>query len=290
MSVKSTYIVKLKYEPKVPVDARNISPNSFAGKSLNDILKLGILEGGVSVELKDLFDVSGPPNAPGDVNSIEILIEGLGSGKLKYIGYRMSGGRIVVKGDVGHFAGYRMIGGSILIEGKAGSYLGAKMKGGSIEVMKGCGDCVGGKLPGERPGKGMSGGEIVIHGDAGSQIGFGMKGGRIIIDGNAGMLCGLNMMGGTILIQKNCDLYPGARMTAGRVIVGGVVEGILPSFYFDSIVPSVRVGKISMNKPFAVFIADAVVGGRGSVYISLEDNKSLIEQYKDFMEERVEVE
>jgi len=39
-----------------------------------------------------------------------------------------------------------------------------------------------------------------------------------------------------------------------------------------------------------MFIADAIVGGRGSVYISLEENKSLIDQYKDLVEERIEVE
>ncbi|MEM2137040.1 MAG: formylmethanofuran dehydrogenase subunit C [Candidatus Methanomethylicia archaeon] len=289
MSV-TTYILKLKNPSIVPIDSRNISPDKFAGKSLEEIEKLKVLEGGRETVIGDLFELEGPDVAPKESGNIEIIVEGSSTGKLRYLGYKMGGGKIIVKGDAGHFTGYKMSNGSIIVEGKAGNYVGAKMKGGIIEVSKDCGDCIGGKLPGEKLGKGMSGGSIIVHGNAGSQVGVGMKGGRILIDGDAGMLCGSYMMGGTIIIRGGCGLYSGARMTAGRIIIGGVVEGILPSFYADSIVPSVKVRDVAFMKPFMIFIADAVVGGRGTLYISIEENRELVEPYMEIVTGVLEIE
>ncbi|MEM0211895.1 MAG: formylmethanofuran dehydrogenase subunit C [Candidatus Methanomethylicia archaeon] len=286
-----TYRLKLKDKFIVPIDARSISPDNFVGKSLEDIKKISIFEGGRESTIEDIFDVEGPSFSSKEaLNNVEIIIEGASTGKLRYLGYKMSGGKIIVKGDAGHFIGYRMSNGVIIVEGRAGSYVGSKMKGGSIEIFKDCGDCIGGKLPGEKPGKGMSGGSIIVHGNAGSQVGVGMKGGRILIDGNSGMLCGSYMMGGTIIVKMRCGLYPGARMTAGRIIVGGIVEGILPSFYVDSIIPSIKVREVVFNKPFMIFLGDVLVGGRGTLNISLEDNKLLIEPYKELLEEVFEIE
>ncbi|MCX8168903.1 MAG: formylmethanofuran dehydrogenase subunit C [Candidatus Methanomethylicia archaeon] len=290
MSTKYTYIFKLKRASIVPIDVRNISPYKFIGKSLDEIKKFKVFEGGREATIEDLFEVDGPASSPKDVNSIEIIVNGFNTNKLRYLGYKMNGGKIVVKGDVGHFIGYKMSNGSITVEGRAGSYIGAKMKGGSIEVFKDCGDCIGGKLPGEKLGKGMSGGSIVIHGNAGSQVGVGMKGGRILIDGNVGMLCGSYMTGGTIIVRGNCHIYPGSRMIGGRIIIGGRVEGILPSFYVDSIVPSIKVREVVFPKPFMVFIADVIVGGRGMLYISLQDNEELLKPYKEVIKEVVEIE
>lgn len=285
------YKLKLKDKFIVPIDARNISPDKFVGKSLDEIRKIKIFEGGRESIIEDIFDVEGPEKSSKEsLNNVEIIVEGPSTGKLRYLGYKMSGGKIIVKGDSGHFIGYKMSNGVIIVEGKAGNYVGSKMKGGSIEILKDCGDCIGGKLPGEKPGKGMSGGSIIVHGNAGSQVGVGMKGGRIIIEGNAGMLCGSYMTGGTLIIKMKCGLYPGSRMTSGRVIIGGAVEGILPSFYADSIIPSLKIRDVSFNKPFMLFLGDAISNGRGMLYISIEDNKLLVEQYKELLEEVLEIE
>ncbi len=284
VNVNTAYVVKLKSKPMAPIDSRNISPDKFAGRSLSDIKLLKVLEGGRETVLEELFDLDGPTTTVRESREVEIVITGPGTNKLKYLGYRMSGGRIVVKGDVGHLAGYRMSGGSIVIEGGAGSYLGAKMKGGTIEVFGDVGDFAGGKLQGEKPGKGMSGGAIVIHGNAGSQIGVGMSKGTIIIEGSAKLLVGAFMTGGSILVQGDCSGFAGARMTGGKIVVGGSIESVLPSFYVDSIVPSAGVKGRTINKQFMVFAGDALVNGRGMLYIAYEDNKLLLEQYKELVE------
>lgn len=282
--VKTTYVVKLKSKPTVPIDSRNISPDKFAGRSLSDIKLLKVLEGGRETFLEELFDLEGPTTAVREPGEIEIVITGPETSKLKYLGYKMSNGKLVVKGDVGHLAGYKMSGGSIVIEGGAGSYLGAKMKGGTIEVFRDVGDFAGGKLQGEKPGKGMSGGTIIIHGNAGSQIGVGMSKGTIIVEGSAKVLVGAFMTGGSILVQRSCGGFAGARMTGGKIVIGGAVESVLPSFYVDSMVPSAGVKGRTINKQFMVFIGDVLVDGKGMLYVAYEDNKLLLEQYRELVE------
>lgn len=278
------YSLYLKTKPTVLIDVRYLTPDKFAGKGLTDIKGIDVWVGGVKTHLSEVFDVVGPEKAPTDPGQITITFE-VGSNKLCYIGYRMSKGKIVVKGDAGHLVGYKMVGGSIVVEGNARDYVGAKMKDGTIEIHGSVGHRLGGKLPGEKMGKGMKGGTIVVHGNAGSEVGVGMERGLIIIHGSAGNLVGCGMLGGSVVVRGDCGLYPGAEMSGGRVIVGGRVGAILPSFYVDSIVPSISVRGVKLDKPFMVFTGDVVMGGKGLLYISYNDNKELLEYYKSLIEE-----
>ncbi|MEM1646030.1 MAG: formylmethanofuran dehydrogenase subunit C [Ignisphaera sp.] len=279
-----SFTLKLKSVPTVLTDVRCISPDKFVGKKLGEIRNLNIIEGGVTVTLDTLFDVDGPTTAPQDAKAIEIIVEN-SIDKLCYIGYKMSNGKIIIKGNVGHFAGYKMKGGTMVIYGNARNYLGAKMVNGTIEVHGNTGHNVGGKLHGEKPGKGMRGGVIHIHGNAGADVGWGASGGTIIIDGDAGNFVGADMVGGAIIVKGSVGIYPGLWMLGGRIVVGGSVRAILPSFYIDSITPLLRVRGIMFQKPFAIFIGDAVVFGKGMLQISYEDNKHILDQYKHILEE-----
>ena len=279
-----TYTLNLKVKPTVLIDLRHVTPDKFAGKEISEIKDLPVLEGGKKTYLSEIFEISGPLKAPKDPASISIVIE-QGSDKFCYVGYKMSNGNIMIKGDVGHFVGYKMRGGNIIIKGNARNYVGAKIKGGTIEVYGDVGHRLGGKLAGEKPGKGMRSGTIIVHGNAGAEVGIGMKKGLIIIEGNAGNLVGADMTGGTIIVKGNCGLYPGTGMVAGRIVIGSKIGGILPSFYVDSLLPSIKVKGITFNKPFMLFLGDVVVNGKGLLYISYEDNKTLLEHYKVLIEE-----
>ncbi len=272
------FVFRLKSRPRVPLDVRHLRPDDFIGMRLDDILKLRAWEGCRKITLGDLFDViEAPKEAPKDVKLIEIEVLGDLTKKFWYLGYKMTGGRIIVRGDGGHLVGYKMSGGSIVVYGNVGNWLGAKMRGGEIEVHGNAGSFVGAKLLGEKPGRGMRGGTIAVHGSAGSFIGFGMGGGTIIINNNAGDGIGVDMAGGTIIIQNNAGLHHGIGMSGGRVVVGGRIGNIMPSFYIDSIVPEVRVRGRMFRKQFALFIGDVIVGGRGSILIAYEENRELIE-------------
>ena len=285
----ATYVLYLKVKPTVLIDLRHVTPDRLAGKEISEIRDLSILEGGKKTCLSEIFEISGPSRAPKDPASINIVIEG-GSDKLCYVGYKMSSGNIMVKGNVGHLVGYKMRGGKIIVKGNARNYVGAKMKGGTIEIHGNVGHRLGSKLVGEKPGKGMRNGTIIVHGNAGSEVGVGMKRGLIMVEGSAGNLVGADMSGGTIIIKENCGLYPGVGMLAGKIVIGKEVGGILPSFYVDSLLPSIKVKGIVFNKQFMLFFGDAVVNGKGLLYISYEDNKALLEHYRILIkEEGVEI-
>ncbi|MEM1525771.1 MAG: formylmethanofuran dehydrogenase subunit C [Ignisphaera sp.] len=279
-----SFTLRLKSTPTVLTDVRCISPDKFAGKRLEEIRNLKVLEGGVATTLDTLFDVEGPSTAPQDAKAIEINVEN-SLDKLCYVGYKMSNGKVVLKGGVGHFAGYKMKGGAIMIYGNVRNYLGAKMVNGTIEVYGNVGHRIGGKLQGEKAGKGMKGGTIHVHGNAGADVGWGAGGGTIIIDGNAGNFIGADMVGGVIIVKGNVGIYPGSRMIGGRIVVGGSTRAIFPSFYIDSVVPSLKVRGITFQKPFAIFIGDAVVFGKGMLQVSYEDNKHILDYYKYILEE-----
>ncbi len=279
-----TYSLYLKIKPTVLIDVRHLTPDEFAGKELSSIKSIAVWEGGKKTYLSELFDIKGPEKAPADPGQITITFE-VGSSKLCYIGYKMSKGKIIVKGDAGHLVGYKMRGGNIVVEGSARDYVGAKMKDGTIEIHGNVGHKLGGKLLGEKPGKGMKGGTIIVHGNAGSEVGVGMERGVIIINGNAGNLVGSDMTGGSVVVRGNCGLYPGSGMSGGRIIVGGKVDAILPSFYADSMVPSISIRGVKFDKPFMVFIGDVIVGGKGLLYISYSDNRELLEYYRSLIEE-----
>lgn len=281
--------LKLKTRPTVVLDCRAIKPDTFAGKNIEDIRALKIREGNRSIALEEIFEVEAPTSIPKDINNVEIVIKGNGTNKIRYLGYKMSGGKIIVEGDVGHLTGYKMINGTIVVKGNTGNWLGAKMKNGLIEVHGNAGSFVGAKLLGEKPGKGMKGGMIIIHGDAGSNIGAGMKKGTIIIEGNAEEAVGAYMIGGSILIQGNCKGSVGLRMSGGKIVVNGKVDGILPSFYADSIVGAAKVKGRVFKKPFMLFMGDVLVNGRGLLFIAYEENKALLAPYEKLVQE-VEVE
>lgn len=267
-------VLKPKFLFTVPVEAERITPDVFAGKSLDEIAKLPVYEGNTKRALGDLFNVEGSPGS----QAVDTLIRIEGDlSKVRRIGEGMTAGKIVVKGDVGHYVGFSMKGGFIEIHGNAGLWLGGKMKGGEITVFGNVGDFVGGSLRGELPGKGMRKGTIVIHGNAGSEVGRGMSGGSILVHGSVGVLPGIDMRGGTIGVKGDCEGKPGARMAAGRVIIGGRVPSILPSFYIDEVRESVKAGPEKLVGPFYVFIGDVLADVKcgGRLFVSIHNNPHL---------------
>ncbi len=275
--------LRLKYDFKVPIDVRCVSPDVFAGKGIDDIGNLQVYEGNRARILKDLFIIEGEVGKT--PSETQITIEG-GSPKLRWIGYRMNGGKISVEGDVGHYAAARMHSGIIEVQGNAGSRLGAKMEGGNVEVFGNAGDHAGAYYWGEKPGMGMKGGTIVIHGNAGSEIGGGMSKGTILVEGNVGQLPGIDMTGGRIDIEGDCEGKPGARMKGGRITILGRVPMILLSFYINNIVESTTIGpkKVRVEGPFYLFQGDVMANIRcgGRFYVSARSNPHL-KPYEKFL-------
>jgi formylmethanofuran dehydrogenase subunit C len=128
----------------------------------------------------------------------------------------------------------------------------------------------------------MRGGKIVVDGNVGSDSGCYVQGGLIKIKGNAGAFLGYHMSDGTIHLEKNAGPRLGANMVGGKIVVGGVVEDMMPTFTIDSSKPKVKIDDTeSAQGPFYVFLGDLAENGSGKLFVSKANNPNLkvLEKY-----------
>lgn len=207
--------------PTVPLEAEAINPNRLVGLSLSEVAKQRVLYGNAEADLGEFFKVSGDPNG-------EIRVAGALS-RVKMIGAGMSGGRIVIEGDVGPHLGMAMSGGEIVVNGNTGDWLGPEMSGGRILVKGDAGHTVGAAYRGSRIG--MRGGQIVVHGKAGNETGNAMRNGLIAIGGDCGDFAGVNMLAGTIVVLGELGWRAGAGMKRGSIVAMQDAP-VLPTFTY----------------------------------------------------------
>lgn len=205
--------------PNARINLNGIKPSALNGKSAEEIAKTRICVGTETIELGELFSVSG---AAGDT----VVIAG-GTDKFDYIGERLDAGTIVVEGDVGGYSGRRMSGGRLDIKGNAGPYVASRMSDGLITVAGSAGDYVGGIKAGEKFG--MTGGQVVVEGAIGARAGDRMRRGTIIARGAFGAHAASRMMGGTLWTETGFGPEPGPLLRRGTLI-GPTVDALLPTF------------------------------------------------------------
>ena len=222
--------LKLKKELEIPLEAESITPDNFAGKSVNEIKKLVVYYGREELTIGDFFSVSGKSEEKDDLT---IIIDGDLS-KLKRIGENMSGGEIIINGDVGMHVGNQMSGGKIQVNGNADDWAGAMLKGGELEITGDAGNYVGSAYRGFW--KGMTNGVIKVNGKVGVEAMLWASGSvpakrlPTLICGNAGSFLGLHNHGGTIIVEGDVDRCAGADQVKGMIVVKGKVSRLLPSF------------------------------------------------------------
>ena len=217
MSIKLT----LQTTPTVPLEAEVITPDKLAGLKEAEIAKLTVQHGNEPAALGDFFKVSGAGND-------EVQLEG-DLTRIKLIGSGMTGGRLVISGNVGMHVGAGMSGGEIVVEGDAGDWAGAEMLGGRLTIKGNAGHLVGSGYRGSRIG--MQGGEIIVHGHAGNEVGGAMRRGLIAIGGNSGDFTGVNMLAGSIIVLGQLGWRTGAGLVRGSIISMHEAE-LLPTFSY----------------------------------------------------------
>ncbi|MFW9988573.1 MAG: formylmethanofuran dehydrogenase subunit C [Candidatus Odinarchaeota archaeon] len=222
--------LKLKEEPEFPLEADVITPDQFAGKSAAQIKKLIVFHGNEERTLGEFFDVTGNKS---EVNDIKIIIDGDLS-NVKHIGEKMTGGEIIVNGNVGMHVGSKMSGGKILVNGNADDWAGAMLNGGELEITGNAGNYVGAAYRGYW--KGMQNGVIKVKGKIGNEALSWVNGSKpgkrfpTLICGGAGSFLGIHSHGGTIIVEGDCDRCIGADQVRGTIVVKGKINRILPSF------------------------------------------------------------
>jgi formylmethanofuran dehydrogenase subunit C len=245
----------IKKIPEIGMEAENISPDVFAGKSPTDIGNLEVYVGNRREKIEKFFRIDG--KRVENAVDLRIVVKGDVS-RVKRIGQGISAGEILINGDVGMHLGSRMRGGRILVNGDVASWVGMEMSDGRIEIRGNAGNFVGSAYRGNF--KGMEGGEIIVHGDVGSNTGGCMINGDITIKGNAEQFLGVRMQGGLITVDGDVSSRAGAEMRSGTIIVKGKVGEMLPSFKKEGVVEK-EGGK------FTEYTGDLAEDGKGKIYV-----------------------
>ncbi len=245
--------LKPKAEIKISVEAENISPDKFAGRTESEIQSLEVWMGNHKTTLGELFSVK--VNGKGGAADTTIIMEGDFS-RVKRIGEGMTAGLVSIKGNVDMHLGSKMSGGKITVAGDADSWAGREMKGGEIVIEGNAGYYLGAGYRGETCG--MRGGKITVFGNALDFLGEHMCGGEIVVKGNAGILPGLSNNGGKIVIEGSTS-RPGSEMAKGTIIVGKVEE-MMPVFKLEG---TEALDGINYKK----YTGDVIVNGKGLLYV-----------------------
>ena len=215
--------------PKVPVEAENISPDVFAGKTAKDIRGLNVWAGNRKVKLGELFQVRARPGKISD--EPHIIIDG-DVKSVKQVGAGMSCGKITINGSVGMHLASMMSGGEVIVKGSVSDWAGAEMEGGFLRVMGDAGNFLGAAFRGSDLG--MKGGVIIVHGDVGDHAGKFMRRGVVVVLGDLGDFAGAIMKAGTLMVFGRAGLRLGAMMSRGTIVVYGGVKELLPTFKYDA--------------------------------------------------------
>ncbi len=217
-------VLKAKEQPAVGLEAENIAPAVFAGKSVSEIRGLPVFEGNVEKKVDDFFEVSGESGATSA--ETRIVIEGDVS-LTKRIGQGMRDGEMHIKGSAGMHLGSKMRGGIVTVDGDCESFCFQEMRGGEVSIKGSAGNYLGSATRGNW--RGMRGGTITVEGNTGSEIATFMKGGKIHVKGDAASFAGVHMNKGLIVIDGRAERRIGAEMIGGNIVASSV-EAMLVGF------------------------------------------------------------
>jgi formylmethanofuran dehydrogenase subunit C len=259
----------LRQRPDQRLDLSALVPHRLAGKSVAEIERIDLATSRHRVDAGEVFRVrAGSPE--------QIRLEGA-CDRLDLIGHGMTGGEIIVEGDIGAKAGRLMTGGRLMIHGDAGPWAASGMQGGHLEITGSVGDRLGGPLAGEVAG--MRGGVVLVGGDAGERAGDRLRRGTIIIQGAAGPYAGSRMLAGTLIVRRAVGVLPGYLMRRGTIVCGASDTVLSPTFLDCGIHHLIGMRLLAafvrpynkqvasiLDRPLRRFAGDMAALGKGEVF------------------------
>lgn len=243
-----TVTITMKNAPALFLEADTISPDAFAGKSAAQIAELPVYEGNNPSTLGKYFEISGSAGATAE--DTKIVVRG-DVARVKYIGFKMTGGEVIVEKSADQYVGAWMKGGKITVKGDVAAFAGTAMKGGEMVIEGNAGNYLGAAYRGDW--RGMSGGKILVKGDAGSDTGMYMLGGEITVNGNIDVHVMTHAEGGTVIVRGNAKSKVGGQMVDGNIYIFGTIDVMMPGFKPNGEV-ELEVG--GTKAKFAHFIGD----------------------------------
>ncbi|HJJ83417.1 MAG TPA: formylmethanofuran dehydrogenase subunit C [Methanocorpusculum sp.] len=226
-----TVTVTLTKQPELYLEADQITPDVFAGKSLEEIGAIFISEGKVKYPLSEFATIEG---AAGETAAdTKIVLKGDWT-KVKRIGQQMTAGEIVIDSDADMYIGGWMKGGKLTVNGNVDSFCGIAMAGGELTINGNAQNHVGSAYRGDW--RGMTGGVLRVKGNVGNDIGTFMRGGTIIVEGDAFIHVLTHGEGGKIIVKGNIEGRVGGQAVKGDVYVNGKIDFMMPGFaYVDDV-------------------------------------------------------
>ena len=161
-----------------------------------------LLDGGTSVPLGDLFEVTGAP-----------------AGRVRFEGDLTKADRL----------GAGLAEGEVLVEGPVGDEAGLGMSGGVIDVHGDAGARAGGAAGDAR--RGMTGGELLVRGGAGPEPGLRMRRGLVVVMADVAGQAGAGMIAGTVIVSGDAGPAPGRWSKRGSIVALGSVQ-IPPTYRY----------------------------------------------------------
>ncbi|MDD3406926.1 MAG: formylmethanofuran dehydrogenase subunit C [Methanomicrobium sp.] len=221
----STVTITTKGTHELYLEAYNVTPDAFAGKTAAEIANLECHEGNLKSKLGEYFTIEG--NGGATAADTKIIVRG-DCKKVKRIGQQMTAGEIIVESDCDMYTAGWMKGGKVHVKGNVDSFCGIGMEGGEFIVEGDAQNHLGSAYRGDW--RGMTGGVIHVKGNAGNDVANFMRGGKIIIDGDAFIHVSTHAEGGTVIIKGNVESRVGGQMVKGDVYVFGDIKYMMPGY------------------------------------------------------------
>jgi formylmethanofuran dehydrogenase subunit C len=220
-----TVTITMKNPPALYLEADNVAPDKFAGKTAAQIAELHVYEGNTTSTLGKYFEVSG--NAGATAADTKIVVKG-DVKKVKYLGMKMSAGELVIEGSTDQYTGAWMTGGKLTAKGNVEAFAATGMKGGELVIEGNAGNYLGAAYRGDW--RGMSGGKILVKGNAGSDVGMYMLGGEVVINGDVDVHVMTHAEGGKVIVKGNAKSKLGGQLVDGTIIIFGTIDVMMPGF------------------------------------------------------------
>jgi formylmethanofuran dehydrogenase subunit C len=237
-AMSDTISLTLRMQLAGSLDLEGLTPQRCLTLGEREIAGLPVWLGGREVRLGDLFAVRGE-------RADRIHIEG-DLRLATHVAAGMSGGEVIVDGNVGDDAGAAIAGGMLFIHGSAGARLGAARPGAA---------------------RGMTGGEIVVRGAAGPEAGARARRGLIVVGGDAGRDAARAMIAGTVVVLGRTGDAPGRGNKRGSIIAAGGIE--VPATYRYACTyqpPHLPLTMIYLRRRYGLSIDDRLANGRYARY------------------------
>jgi len=230
--------LELRSPVEQTLDLSVVRADRFATLSTREIAALPVRHGSEAATLGDFFTITGERTARVRVAGNLECAEGVATG--------MTGGELVIEGNVGRDVGLELAGGSVEIRGNAGDNAAAARPGAA---------------------RGAVGGELVIHGSAGEQVGAAMRRGLVVVMGDVGRGTARGMIAGTVIVGGKCGADSGRFLKRGSLVALGGIE--MPDTFRRACTyrpPHLRLQLRYLRRRYALPFTDAQIDGRYDRY------------------------